>query len=433
MKCTHFLIGALALTGVFLGVYSCMDDYILGGYSTNGQGVREVKIRSIQAGLMQEPEKHSLFDELKDRDKEFVAFKTVSEFDMMYEGEAAGSVALPGDFFPRNRVEYQSEVRFAIAVRTVPEDAAIKDVIAVSSNDTVLHVVGYNPFQGIICETGTLGDADLTVTVKGAKNEMTDVFPIRVVSTIEAQFRITPFWLGNLASKLRVKYKHFPDDKRSLVLFTADSIEVCGLCEYYTPWEDGYLMKMHQKRDTIRLPLYNRLEEYKKGSVYKLREISGALQEVRSWSVPGQRLNDTGMNMDQTYIPYDYPFKVEQVILYYDVLLDNPFVVYDVAIKCKHTVTTHEAADGGKDGKDKDDDDDGPEMEDGDNDDPDFVELEEKEKNYFIVRFNDRLTPAQRDSINNWVQQEKDRVGFDEELPDSTKQKQLDEINEKLK
>ena len=78
-----------------------------------------------------------------------------------------------------------------------------------------------------------LGDADLHVKVTGKNNSVEHVYPLRVIGTVDLRFRITPFWLRKVATKVRMNTRKLPEGVKDMVMWSKDSVTVVGYCEWY--------------------------------------------------------------------------------------------------------------------------------------------------------------------------------------------------------
>ena len=325
----------------------------------------------------------------------------------------------------RNRFEYSSK-ELELTLKVYPSSqASVKHVIATSSDTTVMRIVGTS-MSGIKVKFEGLGDTDITVRVVGNNNEITHVFPLRIIGTIDLQFRITAFWLRNVSTKIRMGTKKLPVGVRDMVMWSKDSVTVIGYCGYYDL--EKYGSREIAVRDTITYSMKEFWCRYKKGNYYLLRNITPAIREFNGMYVQGTKLQGNGGSSSVQYdtVPHRYPFSVEQVILSYYAICDNPFIEFVTTIKCNKSfdhITGNEdypEADGEGPGtitfNDEDEDD----------------ENDKEAINYFAVTINDFLTQRQKDSLMNIVTETKRKYNYNEKLTEEQKDEAIAEINKHL-
>ena len=346
------------------------------------------------------------------------AYEMVKESDSYEEGMTL-----------RNRFEYSSK-DLELDLKVYPANTAnVKQIVVTSSDTTVIRVLGTS-MSGIKVRFGELGDTDITVKVIGKENELTQVFPLRVIGTVDLRVRITAFWLRNVATKLRMGTKKLPSGVKDMVLWSKDSVTVVGYCGYYDLKKYG--SREIAVRDTVTYSMKEFWCRYKKGYYYLLRDITPAVRQYNLKFQEGtklqQRVDDFGKPIPYQYdtVPHQYRYSIEQVILSYYAICDNPFIEFVTTVKCNKSFehvsgsAEYPEADGEGPGAIKVED----ENEDDEND--------KETVNYFKVTINDFLTQRQKDSLMNIVTETKRKYNYNEQLTEEQKDAAMAKINENM-
>lgn len=299
------------------------------------------------------------------------------------------------------------------------------------------------------------GKCTLTVTVTGTKNTIRKVYPVRVANDITFKVYMTPWWFGNIVSRIRFKSTGIMDAKHRIMTIR-DSVTVIGYCAYLNAFKDpSNPRRVYVERDTTTYPLQSHTVNLEKGKRKTLRNITKSIRKYHRKTSEGTIwVTDAAHPLGGYYVPAAWHWVPEQVILSLDVVDDDSLTLWGLEIKrggkkkYKHFITCgpvdEEDEDGDEDdsvkwdnvddtsdlegydfGKDeesakKEDDniDDG-----GDEDGEDAEDLTLEEMQYFKVVFNDSLTPHQRDSVCNALKQFKE-----EKNPTDLTDEQLDSL-----
>ena len=314
----------------------------------------------------------------------------------------------------------------------------IQSIECTSSDKDIVEVVSTS-FVGVTVKVKSLGDVDLYVKVTSKKNSIEHVYPLRVIGTVDLRFRITPFWLRKVATKIRMNTRKLPEGVKDMVMWSKDSVTVVGYCEWYDFKKAGRTPLY--KRDTTTYPMDEFMCHYKKFTLYLLRDVTDAIRKYSDMYVDGTKLEEVTYNDgdgEKTRIDtvhHRYSYIPEQVILSYVAVCDNPFIEFVTTIRSKKTFDTFPAGKEPDDWYEESDDVGGGPVEDRSLENEDEEEGEEDEKEtsrYFKVELNDFLTQRQRDSLENRVKVLKKQYGYDEELTEEQKDKAMDEINKNL-
>ena len=374
----------------------------------------------------------SLFEKmLHIKEGQFTTFKSEETFDMLRR-----SGMLEEEAVLRNKIEYQDD-EVLLTVRPNPErGAAVQSVECVSSDSDIVEVVSTS-LEGVKVKVKALGDADLHVKVTGKKNSVEHVYPLRVIGTVDLRFRITPFWLRKVATKVRMNTRKLPEGVKDMVMLSKDSVTVVGYCEWYDFKNTG--RKLLFRRDTTTYGMEEFMCHYKKYTMYLLRNVTDAVRKYSEMYVEGTKLeevsyidgNGTKTRIDT--VPHRYYYIPEQVILSYTAVCDNPFIEFITTILSKKTFDTFPAGKEPDDWYEESDDVGDGAVEDKALDEEDADEENEREASrYFKVELNDFLTDRQRDSLRNCVNEVKERYGYHEKLTEEQKDKAMEEINKNL-
>lgn len=318
----------------------------------------------------------------------------------------------------RNRLELTSDVK-EFEIRTYPEEVAVESVQVFSSDRSVIEVLSVKD-KKVTIRTHELGDADLKVVAMGKKNILQAVYPMRVAAKVTLMFSLTAFWKGFFddGAYVRYKVKNIPSGMKELVTEIIDSVSVIGYCEFYdfTRSRSPFV-----QRDTIHFDRQDRVHRFRRNRHIVVREVSDAINEMEGRVTKGNRkVIDQDGNV--TYPEQEYHWIVEGVIVDFLPVCDNPYVDFDVEVRCYYSVNTADEGAGEDEGGGGGDIDDG-------GDEGDFHELDKTTKDYFQVHFNDFLTDSQMDSLTNDLNNQLGAVGYNAELSDEDKDSALEEIN----
>lgn len=321
-----------------------------------------------------------------------------------------------------SRFEYVGETTFI--VKTVPEDAMVGSMLVTSSDPEILEIVKITG-KNVSVRLHNVGDVEVSVTVNGVINTMSAEFPLRIVSPINIDFYITPYWCDVLNTRLRMRATSLPLGLKSCATVFRDSVSVVGYCEYYD--FEKYGRHVQVKRDTIRYAMEEKTCLIKKNQKKFIRNISSAVNEINyQWYVDGSRLV---VHDDVTdTIPQRYRFIVETVIVDFDIFGANPYYEYyltsksdrmtDVIVIDEETgKPTGEIKDGGSD----EDEEYNAALDDN--------EIERESKAYFVIRYNDFMSQAERDSLSRVFNNQLKEINYDDSrLTDEEKEHRLKEL-----
>lgn len=378
--------------------------------------------------------KSSLFEKMMHiGEGQFTTLNSQETFDLL-----RNSGNLEEEAVLRNKFEYRED-EVLLTVKPNPErGVGIQSIECTSSDKDIVEVVSTS-FEGVTVKVKSLGDVDLYVKVTSKKNSIEHVYPLRVIGTVDLRFRITPFWLRKVATKIRMNTRKLPEGVKDMVMWSKDSVTVVGYCEWYDFKKAGRTPLY--KRDTTTYPMDEFMCHYKKFTLYLLRDVTDAIRKYSDMYVDGTKLEEVTYNDgdgEKTRIDtvhHRYSYIPEQVILSYVAVCDNPFIEFVTTIRSKKTFDTFPAGKEPDDWYEESDDVGGGPVEDRllENEDDEEGEEDEKETSrYFKVELNDFLTQRQRDSLENRVKVLKKQYGYDEELTEEQKDKAMDEINKNL-
>lgn len=312
-----------------------------------------------------------------------------------------------------NRFEYSPEPR-ELVLKVYPKGLPFEDVELVCSEPSILKVVGIED-EVIRVRTLGLGDVELTLNVTVGGQKETLVYPVRVVTSVDLDFYITPYWMRSLTFNLiRYKVSGLPAQEKDLVTMVTDSVSVVGYCEYYD-FEKS--RNVFFRRDTVRLASKTRVDRFRWNCRKLVREISGAMRDIESRSVTGTAYKVNPLTGQNELQAHQYPFEVEQVVLDFNVVSDNPFVEFYLHTRCDKTFDTF------------DEDDDALEDDGGE----EGQELSKSEKAYFKVLLNDFRSEKERQAIIDDFNTKLRNTGYNASLSDAEKDRRLAEINQHYK
>lgn len=316
------------------------------------------------------------------------------------------------------RIVYGTE-EFRLLVKTAPENAIVDELVVTSSDPGVVSVLRVEGRE-VVIRTSKLGETNLHVRVKGALNTFEEDFPVRVVTEVEVQFYVSPFWEGSVNTRLKLRPRKLPVGYRSILANIQDSVTVCGYCEWYDFRYYGNRKRV--SRDTIRLPMEEELCLFSPDWEVCFRNVTPAVREFRmSRAVTGSRIvvNDDGT---RDTVVHRYPFTVEQLILDFNVFAEEPFYEYHFFTKVSETtdVLVEDSDEVGDSGTDENV---------GYDPGSDGRELRSEEKQRFLVLFNDFLSDEERARRSAGLRSLLGSLGYDESMSDEEKQAIVDEAN----
>lgn len=298
----------------------------------------------------------------------------------------------------------------SLQVRTSPEKAKLEEVRVVSSDPSVMEVVSVSG-RDVAVRCRGVGMTTLSVYVRGARNEMSADFPVHVVRTVELEFFISPYWIGGLNTRLRVRPVNLPHGRESFAARIQDSVSVCGYCEWYDFRKYG--SKVQVRRDTVRFPVEDKVYNLRAGRKTFLRNITSAVREFKyGRSVRGSRIV-THPGGDRDTVDHDYKFVVEQVVLDFNLVVTDPDVILSLVSKCGETTDVLPEEEGGDIG------DSGVDEDLADNSAGEVLTRDQKA--YFVIRPNDFLTDGQRRAQSAALEDELRGAGYDDSLSDDEK------------
>ena len=383
-----------------------------------------VQIRAFSIGYDAENEDmSSRFEDSRFSDRMFSAFNSQADIDAAQKQKEEG--------FDINvetsRFNYESEATFKI--KTIPENAMVKGVQVTSSNKDVLEIVKISGKE-VTVALHDVGETVLSVHVQGAVNDMSNEYPLRIVTPVRINFSMTPYWFGRINTRLRMRAKSLPMGLKSITSVIQDSVTVIGYCEYYDVYNHGRTPQV--KRDTITFGKHEHTGLIKKNKNRTLRNITSAIRDIRGdWSVKGSRIVQNGNQLDT--VSHHYGYVVEQVILDFNVFGANPYYEYYFSTKCDRTTDvivvdektgepTGEIADSGTDDEEDFDE------------EQDEQEIKREDSAFFTIRFNDFLSQSQRDSLCLDLKSKLDAIDYDDsKLTDEEKERRLKDIEDKKK
>jgi AAA ATPase containing von Willebrand factor type A (vWA) domain len=406
------LVSLAALGAAFLCLVSCEDFF-------GGEGSVFSKLRSFDFGYMSNNSK--LAEIMGIEPNQFTPFTSEEDYRLTEEAGYSDPSQLK-----RNRFEFDKDV-VLMKIQAVPSKAAIDGFEVVSSDPEVMEVVGYT-LEGVKVKYHKLGDVDVTVTAKGSGRTIEKVFPLRIVGTVNVRFRITPFWLRKVATKIRMNTRSLPEGEKDLVMWTKDSVTVVGYCEWYDAKKHGRNMLV--KRDTVTYPMEQFMTHYKKLSFYLLRDVTDAMRHFESMNITGTKIVENAETHKNDTVVHAYPYVAEQVILHWMPVCDNPYIEFLTTVKSKKTFDHYaEGQEPPEDWSEESDDVGDGEIEDDEEDDG---EDDKEALNYFRVEFMDFTSQHEKDSLMNSLNDFKKEYGYDADLSDEEKDRRIDDINAHL-
>lgn len=402
----RILLFTLSLLGLVSLAVSCGKDFVF---------EIPVEIRAMQFGYYKDnSENAERFEEGQVDNTTFVAFNDRVSID---EALKEGSTEFGDVKMTESRYEFSPD-QSELELKTYPENAQVKSLEVVSSDESILKVVSVEG-KKVKVSCRKTGEVSLSVKVRGAVNTMEAEYPVRVVSRVDLDFHITAYWLSSLVTRLRLRPSYLPLDRSSLTTHIEDSVTVIGYCEYYDFHKYG--SRRLFKRDTITFPKETKEVLLKKNRLLVLRNITDAIRKIRHKAETGSYIRIQSSGARDT-LTRDYGYIVEQVIVDFNIFGADRNLEYYFTSKCERSTETY-------------DEESGEVIDNETDDDIDYVDgvsrtMERTEKNYYVIKLNDFLTDSQRDSISNSFNDKLNRYGYDEDkLSDEEKQKMLDEIN----
>lgn len=407
----HFLF-VVSLVLCVPGMLSCVD-------SLGGRDV-PVQIKSVMLGYVTEEVDLSstgLVDSRKVDGGYYVMFASAGMI-----AESAGRTGWDQVTSHAGRIVI-SDDEFRLLMKTTPENAMVDELEVTSSNPAVVSVLRVEGKE-VVIRTSKLGETNLHVRVKGSMNTVEEDFPVRVVSEMEVEFYVTPFWEGSVNTRLHFRPRKLPKGYLSFVSKIQDSVTVCGYCEWYDFRYYGSKKKV--TRDTIRLPMQETYTLFCPDIKVFFRNATSAVREFRQErAMTGSRIVVNGDGTRDTVV-HRYYFTVEQLILDFNVISDEPFYEYHFHTQVTETTDvivedSDEIGDSGTDGNV------------GYDPHNNGRELRTEEKNRFVIRYNDFLSDEERARQSEGLRSLLGSLGYDDSMSDEEKQAIIDEANAKAK
>lgn len=307
-----------------------------------------------------------------------------------------------------NRVEYSGK-DLIFEVRTIPEDAEVTSVEVLSSDKKIIDVVSVSG-KHIRMKTKDVGDVELTVTVHGKKKDIRMKYPVRVVDFVGIDFHITPYWLGSIFTRIRMRATSLPYENVSVATEVQDSVTVCGYCEWYDFRNNG--SKPIVYRDSVKFPLEERKKLISTNWKTFVRNVTSGVRDIRDRSVKGSKIVIKDGVRDT--VDHVYGWIVEQIIVDFNVFAANPYYEYYFNACCDRTTDvlvedTGAIEDGGSDDYEEYDS------------SKDGKAFKEEEKKYFVVNFNGFKSDEEKDKATQKLKDELDGMGYSDNLSDDEK------------
>lgn len=277
----------------------------------------------------------SEYEELNQSKTSYHAFMSVEQMEQAAEYGSDMYDAMfgkgDGNYYPYSK---ETEGKGSFFVKVYPEETAVQNVSVSSSDESILKVTGVEG-KTISFVAKTLGDVDLTVTVVGDKNTMTQTFPISVISECDLEFFIPPYWRmdedqAGFIVELRCRAAKLPYGFESdIPIEYRDSLTVCASCTYYTYDEDKDYFTKHVLKDTIRHESETAVKLFHSGRMNFIRDITRPICNMQRKFIKSKHRNaNTGEVED-----YEYHYVVENVIVDFCFVSGNPWIDFAFAKK----------------------------------------------------------------------------------------------------
>lgn len=357
-------------------------------------------------------------------DANFVAFSDQASFDSAREnasGQDYNSSIVPDADLGRNRFLYQ-EGEVALKINTYPKGVNVKNISIKSSNPEIMEIVKTEGAD-VTVVLHNIGDVDVQVSVEGSQNSLEATYPIRIVSKTDVQFYITPYWWGGVATRLRYRIEGVPYGFKDLVYEVKDSVSVVGYCEYYNLKESKNPIVV---RDTVRYAMHDNVHRFKKNRRHLIRNITDAIRQFKLRTSTGYIIERYD-NGEPVYRQKDFDWIPEQVILDFCIVSNSPYIEFNFYTKYDRTTETYDKdkgqmVDEGTDEDDYEDDSVG-----------DKKELSKSDKAYFQILLNTFTGYQDRQDMMNNLNKDLLDLGYDSELSEEEKDRQMEEINKHRK
>ena len=353
--------------------------------------------------------------EVLEGDENFIAFNDQKAYDEAAKQEDELEL-------PRNRFEFSYEDR-TMVVKTYPKLAVVDKITITSSDPSILEIVSVEDGKATV-RTHKLGDVNIHVKVDGPENSIEQDYPVRVFYSVELDFYITPYWLsGALNTRIRYKVKNMPPQEKELVTEIKDSVTVVGYCRYYDVRKSR---QAYFDRDTVTFRVEDKVDRFRKNHRLLVRNITSAFRYFANKKIEGSVYQWDEDLQDYVIVDKNFYFSVEQVIMDFNVVSTNPYVEFYFVSKYDKTFEHYTDDDGEfiDTGSDSAIDDGGVDNE---------QKLTKEEIAYFEVLLNSFMSESERQAMIDELNRELDAIGFDAELSDEEKDRQLEEINKHKK
>ena len=353
--------------------------------------------------------------EVLEGDDNFIAFNDQSAYDEAAKQEQELEL-------PRNRFEFSYEER-TMVVKTYPKFAEVDKITITSSDPSILEIKSVEDGKAVVL-THKLGDVNVHVKVDGPQNSIEQDYPVRVYYCVELDFYITPYWLsGALNTRIRYKVKNMPPQEKELVTEIKDSVTVVGYCRFY---DVNKSRQAYYDRDTVTFRVQDKVDRFRKNHRLLVRNVTSAFRYFANKKVQGSIYEWDDEKGDYVVVDKEFSYSVEQVIMDFNVVSTNPYVEFVFVSKYDKTFDHYMDDDGEfvDTGSDSAIDDGGVDTE---------QVLTKEEVAYFKVLLNSFMSESERQAMIDELNRELAAIGFDAELSDEEKDRQLEEINKHRK
>ncbi len=402
----------------FLGTASC--DHLSLDLTQDSPKV-PVAISSIRFGTLEEGDfgGRGFKNEDKLSGEQLIPFVTDSDRERaqhLYDEEISMQ-----DTFSTNRFEYV-EAGGVMTLRTVPINAEVLKLEAESLNPEIIEVIAIDKKDGsIFVKTHDLGQAKIRVRVTGVFNTVEEVYSVCVRTRLNVLFYITPYWWNKYVDpkhNCRVRYKiekvPLAPMIKDLVVQFQDSLQVVGYCEVF---DVSRSREPFIYRDTFFINRFQKTQLVKRNNKRLIRNLSNEFTLMCERKTIGYKFEPVfGTNVSQIE-PYEAPWKVSEIILFTNVISDNPFVDFSFEPKCNRSTTVYDEETGTY--VDKGSDDDELDEDEGEESEEDRKyreqmdrELSKRTVSYFQVSLDDFKSEKERQSARDRLNSQLKEKGF---------------------
>lgn len=316
-----------------------------------------------------------------------------------------------GAELPKNRLEFSEDNR-ELVVKVYPRQEDFRSFELTSSDKSIIEVISISGNKAVV-RTHDLGEATLRMKVHGAKNDITAEIPMMVVTTVDVNLYITPFWEKKTSTN-RIRYKvcSKPSFLGDMVYQVMDSVRVVAKCSYY-----DFRIDRSERiiRDTVKLPFDEFYDRYHKNTRLRLRNLSNTFSSIRKRTHEGTRYSGDDI------VKYKYKFDVEQVILDFFMVCESPYVDFAIVTKSESD-SDDDRPSGKKVGEDY--------MDDGI--DTESI-LAENDVFRFVVLLNSFAGDSEKQALAADLQRKLEDLNYNAELSEEEKNKRIEELNKHKK